>query len=72
MIYTRNNVEALHRKYRKVTKAKGAFPMDDALKKVLYLATLDFKEPFRSKRDRPMLLGQLKKAFGECVQDAAI
>ena len=47
MIYTTNAVEALHRQFRKVTKTKGAFPTDDALKKMLYLATLDLKGAFR-------------------------
>lgn len=72
MIYTTNAVEALHRQYRKVTKTKGAFPTDDALKKILYLATLDLKGAFRSKRDWPMILGQLKIVFGDRVQENAI
>jgi putative transposase len=67
MIYTTNAVEALHRQFRKVTKTKGAFPSDDALKKMLYLATLDLKGAFRSKRDWPMILGQLKLVFGERI-----
>jgi putative transposase len=69
MIYTTNSVEALHRQYRKVTKTKGAFPTDDALKKMLYLATLDLKGGFRSKRDWPMMLGQLKIVFGDRIQE---
>jgi putative transposase len=72
MIYTTNAVEALHRQYRKVTKSKGSFPTDDALKKMLYLATLDLKGGFRSKRDWPVMLGQLKIVFGERIQDSAI
>lgn len=72
MIYTTNAVEALHRQYRKVTKTKGSFPTDDALKKMLYLATLDLKGGFRSKRDWPMMLGQLKIVFGDRIQEAAI
>jgi putative transposase len=72
MIYTTNAVEALHRQYRKVTKTKGAFPTDDALKKMLYLATLDLKGAFRSKRDWPMMLGQLKIVFGDRIQDSTI
>ena len=67
MIYTTNAVEALHRQYRKVTKTKGAFPTDDALKKMLYLATLDLKGSFRSKRDCPTMLGQLLIVFGERI-----
>ncbi len=70
MIYTTNAVEALHRQFRKVTKTKGAFPTDDALKKMLYLATLDLKGSFRSKQGWPQIFGQLKIVFGERVPDA--
>jgi len=41
MIYTTNAVEALHRQFRKVTKARALFPNDDALKKMLFLAYRD-------------------------------
>ena len=68
MIYTTNSVEALHRQYRKVTKTKGSFPTDDALKKMLYLATLDLKKSFRHKRDWPEMLAALKIVFGERLQ----
>jgi putative transposase len=71
MIYTTNAVEALHRQYRKVTKTKGAFPTDDALKKMLYLATLDLRGALRSKRDWPVILGQLKIVFGDRIPDGA-
>ena len=69
MVYTTNAVEALHRQFRKVTKAKGAFPTDDALKKMLYLATLDLKGSFRSKQGWPQISGQLKIIFGDRVPD---
>jgi transposase-like protein len=39
IIYTTNTVEGFHRQIRKVTKTKGAFPTDDALIKLVYLAT---------------------------------
>jgi len=67
MIYTTNAVEALHRQFRKVTKTKGSFPNDDALKKMLYLATLDLKGAFRSKREWPVMLSQLKLVFGDRI-----
>ena len=67
MIYTTNAVEALHRQFRKVTKTKGAFPTDDSLKKMLYLATLDLKGSFRNKRDWSVMLGQLKNVFGDRI-----
>lgn len=72
MIYTTNAVEALHRQYRKVTKTKGAFPTDDALKKILYLATLDLKGAFRSKHGWAQMLGQLKIVFGDRIPENAI
>ena len=68
MIYTTNAVEALHRQFRKVTKTKGSFPTDEALKKMLYLATLDLKGSFRNKRDWPVILGALQIVFGDRIQ----
>lgn len=38
LIYTTNTVEGFHRQVRKLTKTKGAFPNDDALLKLVYLA----------------------------------
>lgn len=38
LIYTTNPIEGYHRQIRKVTKTKGAFPSDDALLKLVYLA----------------------------------
>lgn len=72
MIYTTNAVEALHRQFRKVTKSRGAFPTDDALKKMLYLATLDLKGAFRSKQGWPQMLGQLKIVFGDRIPESAM
>ena len=39
IMYTTNIIENLNRQYRKVTKAKTIFPTDEALLKMLYLAT---------------------------------
>lgn len=69
MIYTTNAVEAVHRQFRKVTKAKGSFPTDEALKKMLYLATLDLKRTLRQKRDWPVILGQLKNVYGDRIRN---
>ena len=41
LIYTTNTVEAYHRQLRKVTKNKASFSTDEALRKLLYLATRD-------------------------------
>lgn len=47
VIYTTNAVEALHRQFRKVTKAKSLFPNDDALIKMLYLAYKDLSKKWK-------------------------
>ena len=39
LIYTTNTIEAFHRQLRKVTKTKNAYPTDNALRKIVYLAT---------------------------------
>lgn len=41
LIYTTNMIESYHRQLRKVTKGKSIFPSDEALLKMLYLATQD-------------------------------
>ncbi len=41
LIYTTNMIESYHRQLRKVTKGKSIFPNDEALQKMLYLATQD-------------------------------
>jgi len=41
IIYTTNIIEGYHRQLRKVTKTKTAYPTDDALRKIVYLATID-------------------------------
>ena len=41
MIYTTNIIEGYHRQLRKVTKTKTAYPSDEALRKIIYLATAD-------------------------------
>ena len=41
IIYTTNTIESYNRQLRKVTKSKSIFPSDEALLKMLYLATQD-------------------------------
>jgi len=41
IIYTTNIVEGYHRQLRKVTKTKTAYPTDEALIKIIYLATME-------------------------------
>jgi transposase-like protein len=41
IIYTTNIIEGYHRQLRKVTKTKTAYPTDESLKKIIYLATVE-------------------------------
>ena len=41
LIYTTNAIEGVGRQLRKVTKTKGAFPTDEAARKLLFLANRD-------------------------------
>jgi transposase-like protein len=44
LIYTTNPIEGYNRQLRRVTKTKAAFPTDDAVLKLLYLAQSDITE----------------------------
>lgn len=48
VIYTTNTIEAFHRQLRKVTKSKNAYPTDNALRKIVYLATIGVTEKWTS------------------------
>jgi putative transposase len=41
LIYTTNAIEGYNRQLRKITKTKGAFPTDEAARKLLFLANRD-------------------------------
>ena len=38
VVYTTNAIESINRQIRKIIKAKGVFPNDRAIKKIIYLA----------------------------------
>ena len=60
LIYTTNQIENFNRQLRKVTKTRTIFPSDDALFKLLYLATMDITEKWTGKdRDWGKILSQL-------------
>lgn len=44
IIYTTNIIEGYHRQLRKFTKTKTAYPSDEALIKIIYLATMDISK----------------------------
>lgn len=66
LIYTTNTIEGYHRQLRKVTKTKTAYPSDDALRKIIYLATVEISKkwtmPLRSWKQ---CISQLAIHFGE-------
>lgn len=66
MIYTTNAVEAVHRQFRKVTKAKTLFPNDEALTKALFLAYRDLSKKWSMPvRNWPFIVSQFDLIFGE-------
>ncbi len=65
IIYTTNIIEGFHRQLRSITKSKGAFPSEESLMKLLFLA----QEDICSKWNRPVhnwnqTLSQLSILFG--------
>lgn len=64
IIYTTNPIENFNRQLRKVTKAKGTFPTDDALFKSIYLAMMDATKKWTQRfRDWGQIMGQLSIYF---------
>lgn len=64
LIYTTNHVEALHRQFRKVTKNRTVFSTDDALIKMLFLATEDISKKWTMPcKDWNTIISQLDLAF---------
>jgi transposase-like protein len=48
IIYTTNIIEGYHRQIRKVTKTKGAFASENALLKIIYLASMRVMEKWKT------------------------
>lgn len=68
MIYTTNIVEGFHRQLRKVMQGKTQFPSDEALIKMIYLATMDRKKKWtKPKHGWSEIISQLKLIFGDRV-----
>ena len=69
LIYTTNMIESYHRQLRKVTKGKSIFPNDDALLKMLYLATQDVTRKWTGRiQNWGQILLQLSIYFPDKVQ----
>jgi putative transposase len=69
IIYTTNLIESYHRQLRKVTKGKSIFPSDEALQKMLYLATQDVLRKWTGRvHNWDQILLQLSIFFPEKVR----
>jgi transposase-like protein len=64
LIYTTNSVEGYHRQLRKVLKNKGSFSTPQAVRKLLYLATMDISKKWTTPiRNWALILNQLAIRF---------
>lgn len=69
LIYTTNAIENFNRQLRMVTKTKSAFVSDDALIKILYLATMNITEKWTMPiRNWGTILDHLMIYFGDRVE----
>jgi putative transposase len=69
IIYTTNSIESLNFSLRKVTKNRSAFPNDDAILKIMYLALTNASKKWTMPiRDWGAALNQLAVYFGDRVQ----
>lgn len=69
LIYTTNAIENFNRQLRKVTKTKSAFVSDDALLKILYLATMNITKKWTMPiRNWGSILDHLMIYFGDRVE----
>lgn len=70
IIYTTNAMESYNRQLRKVTKTRSIFPSDDALLKMLYLATVDISKKWTlSIREWAQILAQLSIYFDDRIDN---
>ena len=70
LIYTTNTVEGYHRQLRKVIKNKGSFPTEQAVRKLLYLATMDITQKWMAPiQNWPLILNQLAIRFEDRFPD---
>ena len=66
IIYTTNAIEGLNRQFRKVTKTKTAFPSDDSLRKMLYLAIQNLSNKWTQRcRNWDLIRNQLEIMYTE-------
>ena len=69
LIYTTNAIENFNRQLRKITKTKSAFVSDDALMKILYLATMNIVDKWTMPiQNWGSILDNLMIFFGDRVK----
>ncbi len=69
MIYTTNVIEGYHRYLRKVTKTKTAYPTDESLIKIVYLATVEASKKWTMPlRDWKTCVSQFAIYFGDRLE----
>jgi putative transposase len=77
LLYTTNSIESLNYQLRKVTKARGHFPSDDAVVKLLRLAIVNIEDKRARERaarraesgrrsDQPARLVEGQRVMGWC------
>ncbi len=65
-IYTTNTIESIQRGFRKVTRNRGAFPNDEAVFKLFYLALQNMEKKWTNPiREWKMALNQFAILFGD-------
>ncbi len=70
LIYTTNAIEGFNRQLRKVTKTRTAFPTDDSLFKLLFLAMRDITAKWYGKpRNWGLIISQLMISFPGRISD---
>lgn len=65
MLYTTNVIESLNSQLRKVLRPKGAFPSDEAVTKILYLALRTAKMSWRTQKYWQVALRHFHIMFGD-------
>lgn len=69
LMYTTNPIENMHRQMRKITKSKGCFTSDMALKKLIYLVICEINRSSKGKvQNWGLIYGQLCIKFEERIK----
>ena len=69
LMYTTNPIENVHRQMRKITKSKGSFTSDMALKKLIYLVIREINRSTKGKvLNWGLIYGQLSIKFEERIK----